>query len=217
MWAVELIPLTIRGPANALATGANWLSNFIVVLVTPTMFTTITWRTYVVFAVFNLVFVPVIYFLYPETGGRSLEEVDSVFKSASESGKNPWIAVVRAAKLEPRWFDKNGDPTDSYGGGSSGSDLEKQSSSSEGKSPDAAFKRAAAAAEEGAAKGRKSWEPRDAAPRSKIPVRTMRRDSEDSVTAAAVAEERRREEGTPRTSSDGALPPPDVVRVRSSS
>jgi len=51
LWAVELIPLSTRGPANALATAANWLANFIVVLCTPVMFGSITWRTYVVYAV----------------------------------------------------------------------------------------------------------------------------------------------------------------------
>jgi hypothetical protein len=51
LWAVELVPLSIRGPANALSTAANWLSNFIVVLVTPVMFVNIQYKTYIVFAV----------------------------------------------------------------------------------------------------------------------------------------------------------------------
>ncbi len=61
MWAVELVPLSIRGPANAMSTAANWLSNFIVVLCAPIMFSNITWKTYVVFAVTNFCFVPIIY------------------------------------------------------------------------------------------------------------------------------------------------------------
>lgn len=51
LWAVELIPLSIRGPANALATAVNWLANFIVVLTCPVMFTNITWKTYVTYAI----------------------------------------------------------------------------------------------------------------------------------------------------------------------
>lgn len=51
LWAVELTPLPIRGPANAMATAANWLSNFVVVLITPIAFRNITWRTYIIFAV----------------------------------------------------------------------------------------------------------------------------------------------------------------------
>ena len=139
MWSVELIPLSIRGPANALATAANWLSNFIIVIATPAMFQNLTYRTYIFFAVCNFCIVPTIYFFYPETGGRSLEEVDIVFKAAHDKG-NPWFSVVRAAKEEPKWFDKNGDPTDSYGGseGSEKDDEEKRSSTSE--SPEGAYR-----------------------------------------------------------------------------
>lgn len=50
LWTVELVPLCTRGPANALATAANWLSNFIVVMATPSLFTETHYRTYIVFA-----------------------------------------------------------------------------------------------------------------------------------------------------------------------
>lgn len=51
LWAVELTPLRIRGPANALSTAANWLGNFVVVLIAPVAFHTIGYRTYIIFAV----------------------------------------------------------------------------------------------------------------------------------------------------------------------
>ena len=112
MWAVELTPLSIRGPANAIATAASWLCSFVVVICTPVMFTNQTWRTYIVFGAFNFAWVPIIYLLYPETGGRSLEEVDILFQGASLQG-NAWTSVVKVARSEPHWYDKNGDPTDS--------------------------------------------------------------------------------------------------------
>lgn len=37
------------------------------------------WRTYLYFAIFNLAFVPVIYFFYPETKNLSLEQIDLLF------------------------------------------------------------------------------------------------------------------------------------------
>ena len=89
--------------------------NFVVVVVTPALFTDLTYKTYIVFAFTNFAIVPTIYFLYPETGSRSLEEVDVLFKAATKKG-NPWLSVVKVAKEEPRWFDKDGEPTDSYGG-----------------------------------------------------------------------------------------------------
>jgi len=64
----------------------------------------------------NAVFVPIIYFFYPETGSRSLEEVDLLFEQAEKEGK-PWFSVVSIARKEPRWFDENGERTESYSGG----------------------------------------------------------------------------------------------------
>jgi MFS family permease len=49
LWAVELVPLSVRGPANALASATNWLANWMVVFFNPLMLTNITWRTYIVF------------------------------------------------------------------------------------------------------------------------------------------------------------------------
>lgn len=51
--------------------------------------------------------VPTIYFLYPETGYRSLEECDVLFHLASQT-KHPWLAVRDVAAAEPLWYGKNG-------------------------------------------------------------------------------------------------------------
>ena len=64
LWAVELTPLAIRGPTNALSTAGNWLSNFIVVLIAPIAFHHIGYRTYIIFAVINAAIVPIVYLFY---------------------------------------------------------------------------------------------------------------------------------------------------------
>lgn len=46
------------------------------------------WRTYVIFAVLNAAFVPIIYFFCVEAKGRSLEDLDIVF-AAVEHGYDP--------------------------------------------------------------------------------------------------------------------------------
>jgi len=99
---VELVPLRIRGPANAMSTAANWLVNYAVVQIAPVAFHNIGYRTYIIFAVFNLFIVPVVYYFYPETGFRSLEEVDVIFYYASQQPK-PWLNVVKIAADEPLW------------------------------------------------------------------------------------------------------------------
>lgn len=51
---------------------------------------------------------PCVWFFYPETAYRSLEEVDVIFHSASMSPK-PWLDVVKIANNEPLWFGKDGE------------------------------------------------------------------------------------------------------------
>jgi hypothetical protein len=53
--------------------------------------------------------VPLVYFLYPETAYRSLEEVDVLFHMANEAPGNPWLNVVRISKTEPLWYGKKGE------------------------------------------------------------------------------------------------------------
>ena len=47
----DQVPLSIRAPANAAATSANWIFNFLVVMIAPPMQNHIKYKTYVVFAV----------------------------------------------------------------------------------------------------------------------------------------------------------------------
>ena|ERR1700734_1916856 len=47
----EIVPLQIQAPANALSTSANWAFNFMVVMITPVSFSSITYKTCIIFAV----------------------------------------------------------------------------------------------------------------------------------------------------------------------
>lgn len=40
----------------------------------------IGWRYYLMWAIFNFSFIPLVYFLYPETKGLHLEQVDHIFE-----------------------------------------------------------------------------------------------------------------------------------------
>jgi hypothetical protein len=68
-----------------------------VVLITPVLVTNIGWGTFLFFAVLNATFIPVIYFWYPETARRSLEEIDIIFAK----GNVEKISYVRAARELP--------------------------------------------------------------------------------------------------------------------
>lgn len=51
LYPAEIVPLRIRAPANALSTSANWIFNFMVVMITPPAFANIKYQTYIIFAV----------------------------------------------------------------------------------------------------------------------------------------------------------------------
>ncbi|KAL6721521.1 hypothetical protein ACLMJK_000625 [Lecanora helva] len=104
LYPAEIVPLRIRAPANALSTSANWAFNFMVVMITPISFSSIAYKTYIIFAVINAAIFPVVYFFYPETAGRSLEEMDSIFRKC-----HSYFTVVKIARDEPRRFGKNGE------------------------------------------------------------------------------------------------------------
>jgi len=84
-WVVsaEVFPLDMRAKGMSISSAINWLMNFTVALVTPVMFRTITWRTYMVFMVFCLIGLFYAVVLLPELKGLSLEEVDAIFKDTS--------------------------------------------------------------------------------------------------------------------------------------
>ncbi|AEO63663.1 uncharacterized protein THITE_2040319 [Thermothielavioides terrestris NRRL 8126] len=108
LYPAEIVPLRIRAPANALSTSANWIFNFLVVMITPVAFNNIGYRTYIIFAAINASMVPCVYFFYPETAYRSLEEMDTIFHKVS-AGWRGVFAVVHQARVEPRWFGKHGE------------------------------------------------------------------------------------------------------------
>lgn len=104
LYPAEITPLRIRARANSISTSANWIFNFMVVMVTPVAFANIQYRTYIIFAVINAAIIPSVYFFYPETAYRSLEEMDNIFRKSKSI-----FDTVRVAREEPRRHGKNGE------------------------------------------------------------------------------------------------------------
>ncbi|KAE8396054.1 general substrate transporter [Aspergillus alliaceus] len=102
LYPAELSPIKTRAKANAISTCNNWLFNFTVVMITPVMVEHIGWGTYLFFAAWNAVFIPIIWFFYPETAGRSLEEIDLIFAKGYVEKMN----YVRASKELPKLSDE---------------------------------------------------------------------------------------------------------------
>ncbi|KAI8086109.1 general substrate transporter [Halteromyces radiatus] len=80
-WVIpsEIFPLRVRSKAMSISTSANWMCNFIIGLITPIMLDSIRFYTYVFFAIFCFISFFFVFFMIPETKGRSLEDMDAVF------------------------------------------------------------------------------------------------------------------------------------------
>jgi len=76
----ELYTLRVRGKATALATSANWAFNTALGAFVPSAFETIRWETYLIFGIFGTAMLIHVYFMFPETATKSLEEVQAIFE-----------------------------------------------------------------------------------------------------------------------------------------
>jgi hypothetical protein len=63
----------------AICTAVHWLMNFMIARSVPYMISNIEYGTYLLFAACLTLAIPFVYFLVPETKGRSLENVDAIF------------------------------------------------------------------------------------------------------------------------------------------
>ncbi|OAA68790.1 hexose transporter [Niveomyces insectorum RCEF 264] len=89
LYPPEILPLSIRSKGASLSTATNWAFNWLVGEMTPVLQEWIKWRLYLVHAFFCATSVVVVYFLYPETCGVRLEDMDSLFGDASSVATTP--------------------------------------------------------------------------------------------------------------------------------
>ncbi|BGO95196.1 high affinity glucose transporter [Rhodotorula toruloides] len=78
-YASEIFPTRVRGKAVSFATASNWIFNFILSMTTPPAFRNIQYRVYFLYGTFNICSFLHFFFMYPETKGRTLEEMEEIF------------------------------------------------------------------------------------------------------------------------------------------
>ncbi|KAF2262137.1 general substrate transporter [Lojkania enalia] len=82
----EVSTTRTRTKMQAIASGWNWMFVFVVVKITPISFDNIGWRTFIIFAVLNAAFIPMVYCFYPETKGITLEDIPLLFSKGGFTG-----------------------------------------------------------------------------------------------------------------------------------
>jgi len=110
----ELYPLRVRGKAVALSTSANWAFNFALAYFVPPAFVNIQWRTYILFGVFCIAMWIHVFFMFPETAGKRLEEVEAMFTDPNgpkNIGTLAWktrVQYLDSTRLEHGDIEKTG-------------------------------------------------------------------------------------------------------------
>ncbi|RAL17425.1 MFS general substrate transporter [Aspergillus homomorphus CBS 101889] len=87
LYSVENAPQDLRIQLTAIGSVTHWLFNFVIVEIIPIAFVTIRWKYYVVYAVIRVSVAGLVYFLFPETNCRSLQEMDELFSDPTTGGK----------------------------------------------------------------------------------------------------------------------------------
>ncbi|KAK6382024.1 hypothetical protein LTS17_003909 [Exophiala oligosperma] len=84
LYSAEVAPVRARVLITAISTSTTWILNFMIAEVTPVGFSHIHARYFVIYACMNFgLILPTVYFFFPETGGRSLEEIDELFAAST--------------------------------------------------------------------------------------------------------------------------------------
>ncbi|OBZ75357.1 High-affinity glucose transporter [Grifola frondosa] len=79
-YPAEIFPMRVRSKAVSISTATNWVFNFALAWAVPPGLSTIAYKTYFIFGTFNFAAFIHILFCFPETAGRSLEEIEEVFE-----------------------------------------------------------------------------------------------------------------------------------------
>ncbi|KAF7588167.1 hypothetical protein BBP40_006104 [Aspergillus hancockii] len=87
LYQSEIFPTAIRARGASLGTATNWSLNLIFAQCTPIARSSIGFNYFYCFFAFNWVAAVIVWAFYPETGGKSLEEVERVFSSNSQDNR----------------------------------------------------------------------------------------------------------------------------------
>jgi len=87
VYVADIFPNRTRHYGIALASCTQWLFNFVISKITPTMKTKLGWKLFITFATINFG-MAIFAFMLPETKGRSLEEMDVIFGSVTQEKRD---------------------------------------------------------------------------------------------------------------------------------
>ena len=101
IYPAEINSQKMRNIGTSFATTINWLFVYVVVVATPSGIENIGWKYYMLYAIFNFLFIPITWYFYVETANLSLEQVDRLFEIKHDAGKDmSWSEAYKIARTE---------------------------------------------------------------------------------------------------------------------
>ncbi|KAH7130608.1 general substrate transporter [Dendryphion nanum] len=97
VYAAEVWSLETRASGMGIAAIGNWLFNFAIGLFIPPAFLNIRWKLFIVFGVLCLGGAIQFYFTYPETCGKTIEEIEVLF---GKDGPHAWKTRKGHSRLD---------------------------------------------------------------------------------------------------------------------
>ncbi|KAG8901791.1 hypothetical protein FRC01_009744 [Tulasnella sp. 417] len=79
VYVSDIFPNRTRHYGLAFASATQWLFNFVISKITPTLVSKLGWKLFIMFATINVLGMGTFSLLIPETKGKSLEEMDIIF------------------------------------------------------------------------------------------------------------------------------------------
>lgn len=112
LYPPEIMPLNVRAKGVSLSTATNWAFNFLVGEITPYLQDLIAWRLYPMHGFFCVCSFVLVYFLYPETKGVPLEEMDEVFGEEEREERAEYYESETASLVPSQHSGDREHPTD---------------------------------------------------------------------------------------------------------
>lgn len=91
VYVSDIFPTRTRHYGLAVASGTQWLFNFVVSKITPTLLADLGYKIFFMFGAINIGGMFTFSLLLPETKGRSLEEMDIIFGAVSFEAREAFI------------------------------------------------------------------------------------------------------------------------------
>lgn len=118
IYVPELFGNRLRGKSNSVSTASNWAFNFALGYFVPPAFHNIQWKSYVIFGCFTVAMTIHVFLAFPETAGKTLEEVDEIFQSGvpawkTRPGSAHLARDIEAVKAEAAYTREASTPSDS--------------------------------------------------------------------------------------------------------